>query len=145
MNATKKSYKIDNNDFVEGINLELPGLEWVDANGNTFRAIGLDMNCDLRGNIIKFVVLTQIKAVGRDVWNRESIFEIKVDKSEYRNLTTGAICEPVYIDGILDSNIVTNFEFFIKLFGHNVDNVPASIFSYLIETIATKFSLTIVE
>jgi hypothetical protein len=145
MNATKKSYSLINGVYTEGVNKELPGLEWSDINGNIFRAIALDLQCDLIGNSIKSAVLVEIKAVGRTSWNREQVIVVKADNTEFRDLTTGLKCEPIFVDGVLDSNIVTNFAFFVRIFGHNVDNVSASIYTHIVNGIADEFDLTIVE
>jgi hypothetical protein len=129
----------------------VPGLEWVDANGHTFKVVitKVDFN-DFINKECFFRYQIHMKALGLNDW----VF-LK-EKVEYINnnnvieLSSGFMMpDPsIYKDnsGILPDYASTHalqFNYFVLLLGKNTFNVPVSLYFMLLNRILTLENLTL--
>lgn len=158
MTATKKSYTKINEDFIEGSNLELPGVEWVDNNGNTYRDIATLCYFDIANRSFKVNIISQLRANGRSIWNFDNHYTLNASDSSYRYLATGVeelnpmeddITKPIYDNNAIigyqqkmKDGLITQAEFFIRMIGYNLYNVPSSLYDFIYHGIAQKQSIS---
>lgn len=91
MNATKKQYQLINNTKVEYPFGSIPGLEWNDAHGNTYRAFAANLLFYNSTEVYIVVVDLEVKPQGTDYWLFKEKIELIADDTKWRSLLTQQI------------------------------------------------------
>lgn len=153
MNATKTSFALVNSEYQEWeANGAIPALKWVDAAGNSWRAMAA-YQFDSANEVYTIVVNKYLQLNGRTDWLFVESYPITADHSKYRILATGALIPS--IDGIpsaLDAvgNIVDpmgwvyNSKYFTIGIGYNPSGANVNINHWVYIEIAEREGLTIV-
>lgn len=152
MNATKKQFQLINGVMVEQVNGSIPTVEWVDANGNTFRAFPTDLLFFNSEETYIVKVRKQIKPSGLTEFIPFADYQLIADTSKYRNLTTGLVVDKSVAvttdengNETINPGFATNGKFFTIMLGYNVPQLPLSVFNYIYSEIAEEEGVTLVS
>jgi hypothetical protein len=141
MIAIKKSYEYTDNVLTEKQYGSLIGIEWVNVNGNTFRAF--TVNPVNAGKDRRFIVdvSKEIKPIGEDKFIPYESYQLIADDYTYRSYSTGKkvdASEALDIDGNIKNGYATDVQFFINVIGYNISGIVMSLYGFLYDSIAEK-------
>lgn len=122
--ATIKYYKIEYGQYVESdiANGTIPGISWMDVNGNGYRAVisGI-LQASYEMQICEYQYKKFIQPVGTDVWLLLDTINVSINNSNYVNAATGELIVGEIPEGV---TAIPQYIFFDAYAGKNVNSLP---------------------